>query len=107
MFYSRKTNNRINKHRKRALRLVYNDYESTFEDLLTKDGSFTIHHYKIQTLPMELYKVYNNISQTIFGELLTRNNDGYYLLLTVLFFKLRLHLKDQTQSDILVQVSEF
>ena len=24
--------------------LVYNDYESTFDDLLTKDGSFTVHH---------------------------------------------------------------
>ena len=47
MFYSRKTNNRINKLHERALRLVYNDYESTFEDLLTKDGSFTLHHYNI------------------------------------------------------------
>ena len=79
MFYSRKTNNRINKLHERALRLVYRDYESTFEDLLTKDGSFTVHHYSIQTLATELYKVYNNISQTTFGELFTRNNNGYYL----------------------------
>ena len=79
MFYSRKTNNRINNLHERALRLVYSDYESTFEDLLTKDGSFTVHHYNIQTLAIELYKVYNNISQTIFGELFTRNNNGYYL----------------------------
>ena len=34
MFYSRKTNNRINKLHEWALRLVYDDYESTFEDLL-------------------------------------------------------------------------
>ena len=47
IFYSRKTNNRINKLHERALRLVYNDYKSTFEDLLTKDGSFTVHHYNI------------------------------------------------------------
>ena len=79
MFYSRKTNNRINKLHERPLRLVYRDYESTFEDLLTKDGSFTVHHYSIQTLATELYKVYNNISQTTFGELFTRNNNGYYL----------------------------
>ena len=79
MFYSRKTNNRINKFLERVLRLVYSDYESTFEDLLTKDGSFTVHHYNIQTLAIELYKVYNNISQTIFGELFTINNNGYYL----------------------------
>ena len=37
MFYSRKTNNRINKLHERALRLVYIDYESTFEDLLKAD----------------------------------------------------------------------
>ena len=55
MFYNRKTNNRINKLYERALRLVYNEYESTFEDLLTKDGSFTIRHYNIQTVAIELY----------------------------------------------------
>ena len=90
MLYSRKTNNRINKLHGRSLRLVYNDYE-LFEDFLTKDGSFTVHHYNIQTLPIELDKVYNNVSQTILGELFTRNNNSYYLLLSVLFCKLGLH----------------
>ena len=90
MFYTRKTDNRVNKLHERTLRLVYNDYES-FEDLLTKDGSFTAHHYNCQTLPIELYKMYNNISLTIFGELFTRNNNGYYLLLSVSFCKLGLH----------------
>ena len=79
MFYSRKTNNRISKPVERALRLVYSNYESSFEDLLIKDGSFTVHHYSIQTLVIELYKAYNNISQTIFGELFTRNNNDYCL----------------------------
>ena len=79
MFHSGKSNNRINKTHERDVRLVYSDYESTFEDLLTKDGSFIAHHYKIQTLAIELYKVYNNISQTILGELFTRNNSGYCL----------------------------
>ena len=79
MFYSRKTNNRINKLHERALRLACNDYGCTFEDFLTKDGSFIIHHYNIQTLAIELSKVCNNMSQTILGELFTRNNNGYYL----------------------------
>ena len=79
MFYSRKTNNRINKFHERALRLVYSDYESTFDDLLTKDESFTVHRYNIQTLATKLHKFCNNISQTMFGELFTRNNNGYYL----------------------------
>ena len=67
IFYSSKTNNRINKLHETAFRLVYSDYETTFEDLLTKDGSFTVHHYNIQTLAIELYKVYNHISNNFGG----------------------------------------
>ena len=29
--------------------MIYGDYELTFEEFLEKDGSFTIHHYNIQT----------------------------------------------------------
>ena len=54
MFYSRKTNNRINKFHERALRLVYSECECIFEDLIAKDRSFTVHHYNIQTLATEL-----------------------------------------------------
>ena len=64
MFYSRNTNRRINHLHERALRLIYDDYELTFEELLEKDGSFIIHHYNIQTLCIELSKVYHNLSQT-------------------------------------------
>ena len=44
MFYSRTNNNKVNKLHKRALSIVYDDYNSKFEELLTKDGSFTLHH---------------------------------------------------------------
>ena len=56
MFYSRTTNNKIYKLHERALRLAYDDYVSIFEELLEKDNSFTVHHYKIQTLCIELYR---------------------------------------------------
>ena len=42
MLYSRSGNIKINKLFKGALRRVYDDYNSKFEELLTKDGSFTI-----------------------------------------------------------------
>ena len=65
MFYSRSLNNRINKIQERSLRIVYDDETSTFEELLNRDNSFTIHHKNIQVLAIELYKVVNNISPEI------------------------------------------
>ena len=56
MFCSRTINARINRIHERSLRIVYNDYESTFNELLTTDKSFTIHHRNIQTLAIEIYK---------------------------------------------------
>ena len=37
-----------NKFHERALKIVYDDYNSKFEELLTKAGSFTIRHQNIQ-----------------------------------------------------------
>lgn len=79
MSYSRNTNNKINKLHEKALRLAYNDCASTFEELLEKDKSFTLLHYNIQTICKELYKVYNNLSQTIFIDLFTTNHINYNL----------------------------
>ena len=57
MFHSRKLNNRINRLHERALRLVYMDNESTFEKLLLKDNSLTIHQRNLQKLMIEIFKV--------------------------------------------------
>ena len=65
MFCNRTLNNRINKLHERALRLVYKDSKLTFEELLEKDNSFTIHHRNLQKLATEMYKVANNLSPTI------------------------------------------
>ena len=46
----------MNKLHERAFRLIHDDYVSTFEDLLEKNNSFTVHHYDIQTLCRELCK---------------------------------------------------
>ena len=44
MFHSRKLNNLINRIHERALRIVYKDHNSTFQELLNKDNSVSIHH---------------------------------------------------------------
>ena len=49
MFHSRKVNSKINHLQERSLRIVYNDYITSFEDLLKKNN-FKIHHKNIQSL---------------------------------------------------------
>ena len=78
MFHSRKLNHRINRIHERALRIVYKDNESSFDDLLIKDDSFTIHERNIQTLAIELYKVAYNLSPKIMHLILPLNNYANY-----------------------------
>ena len=57
MFCQRLSNTRINHLHERALRIAYDDNESTFQDLLKQDNSVSIHHKNIRLLGRELYKV--------------------------------------------------
>ena len=47
MFHSRKLNSRVNKLDERALRIVYQDYASSFTELLEKDNSTTMYNKNI------------------------------------------------------------
>ena len=68
MLHNRKLNARVNKIHEKSLRIVYNDRRSTFEELLIKDETFTIHVRNIQFLAIELYKVVNEISSELMSE---------------------------------------
>ena len=53
---------------KRALRALYGDYESTFEELLDKDKSLTIHKKNLQRLMVEIYKTINHLNPAYMWE---------------------------------------
>ena len=57
----REINQKINKLHERALRVVYKNNNLTFEQLLYKDKSFTIHERNIQKLAVKMYKVKHNL----------------------------------------------
>ena len=61
IFCQRSSNIRINHLDERVFRIIYNDKETTFEDLLKKGDSVSIHHKNIRLLGTELYKVKNNL----------------------------------------------
>ena len=54
MLHSRTLNNKINRILERALRTVYSDYNSSFNELLGKDGSFRNHQRNVQSLAIEV-----------------------------------------------------
>ena len=78
MFHSRTLNNKINRLHERALRLVCDDENLTFQELLDLNDSMTIHHKNIQKLAIEMFKIKNNLSSPL-KKIFTENNNIYDL----------------------------
>ena len=57
MNHSKSINKKINNLHERALRLIYCDHTSNFQELLQRDNSVTIHQKNIQALAITMYKV--------------------------------------------------
>ena len=64
MFHNRGLN-KVNSLHERTLSITYDDRSSSFQDLLKKDNSVSVHHRNIQALATEIFKVKNNIAPEI------------------------------------------
>ena len=73
MFCSRSMDKKINHIHERALRLVYQDYTTSFEDLLKKDGSLTFHHRNIHQVAIEMFKAKHDLSPPFMKEIFNHN----------------------------------
>ena len=60
MFSSRRSNNLINRIHERSLRTVHNDTSRTFQELLQRNRSVSIHYKNIQILTTKVSKVVKN-----------------------------------------------
>ena len=76
MCHSRLMNNKINRRSEKCLRIAYSDKTLSFEELLDRDTSVTIHTRNLQALATEMFKVYRNLSPNIVVEIfpVRRNN---------------------------------
>ena len=79
MFHSRHLNNKINRIHERALRIAYKDYESSFNTLLGKDDSVSIHAKNLQTLLIEMFKTKENINPPFMREIFCERTVTYNL----------------------------
>ena len=71
MFHSCNLNNKINWIYERPLRLVYQNNNLSFSELLDLDHSVTVHHKNLQVPVTEIYKVKNGIAPEIMKDFRT------------------------------------
>ena len=79
MFHSRTLNNRINRLHERALRIVYQNEELSFQELLVLAGDVTVHQKNLQRLAIEMFKVKNDIAPIPFQKIFEDTNKTYNL----------------------------
>ena len=79
MFSGKSSNNEINRIHKRALRVLLDDYGSTFEEPLQKRGKQTIHTKNLQTLLFEAYNYLPSKNPSFLWDLFERRPKNYNL----------------------------
>ena len=77
MFHSRQVNTKISNLHYRALRMVYLDETSSFEELLRKDGAVRIHHRNLQFLAVEMFKVIKGIGPAFMNDIFAKHENAY------------------------------
>ena len=78
MCHSRSNNSKISMLHKRCLRIIYNDKQSSFTDLLNKDSSASVQIRNIQRLAIEMFRFYNGLSPPLANKILKLRTENPY-----------------------------
>ena len=91
MFYSRRLNNKINSTHERVLWIIYQENTSTFQKLLIKENSVSIHHKKLQVLGTKTFKIHRGLPPEIARETFVFKTSSYNLRRNDTFEKRQMH----------------
>ena len=91
MFYNRRLSTNINSIHERALKITYQDNTSTFQELINKDNSVSIHHCNLQVLATEMFKIRRGLSLEILKETFVSKMNSYNLRGNSTFEKGQVH----------------
>ena len=70
----------INMLHQKCQRMIYNDKQSSFTELLNKGGSVSIHIRNIQRLAIEMFKFYNGLSPSLMNNIFKSKVENLYNL---------------------------
>ena len=87
MLHSRSNNSKIKHLHECCLRLVYNEKQSSYKEILLKDDAVSIRHRNIQTLATEMFKVKKGLSPEIRSDIFTQRIDNHYNLRNIHHFE--------------------
>ena len=79
MCQSLENNRETNRLYERFLRIICNDKQSSFNELLEKDGSVSIHERNLQVLATEMYKISNGLSTLLMKDIFPLNRNPFNL----------------------------
>ena len=79
MFCRKVDKAKINKIHKRALRIVYNNFDLSLEELLEIDNGCTIHQKHLQFLMIEVFKSINHLNPELLWDLFCPKQQPYNL----------------------------
>ena len=76
-FCSKGNTEKIEKIQHRALRFVYDDYSSSYQELLTKAKLPSLHVNRMRNMAAETFKILNGIAPPVLNDLLTKRENSY------------------------------
>ena len=79
MYHSRENNRKIYRLQESCLRTIYNDQQSSCNEVLEKYGSVSIQERNLQVLATEMYKISNGPPMALMKDLFPVNRNPYIL----------------------------